>query len=296
ISTDGKTAYAAMRNVGEVAVFNTTTGGLQIITGLPVVTRLVEGPNEHKMLAFSDGANGLITPGQGTFFVIDTGTNTAKPVTAPQLDQPFSAVFDTSDSSDNTAFILNCGPECGGTTASVMKVNFSNPSAPVFGPAIPVSAATAGVLSGSSVLVAGTPPGSASGTFQTVNPSSLTASAPVAIANGHHTRMVLASNNRVYIAASACTAVPDPNPSLNLTRGCLTIVNTTSSAVVMPEVSSFRKNFDVTGIQPISGRTVVYVCFGGELDIFDTNTDTAIVPSPPIDVVGNAFGVVQIDP
>src|SRR5258708_2156998 len=107
VSTDGKTAYAAMRNVGEVAVFNTTTGGLQVISGLPVVTRLVEGPNEHKLLAFSDGANGLITPGQGTFFVIDTGTNTAKAITAPQLDQPFSAVFDTSDNSDNTAFILN---------------------------------------------------------------------------------------------------------------------------------------------------------------------------------------------
>lgn len=289
LSTDGKTAYAAMRNVGQVAVFNTTTGGLQIISGMPLVTRLVEGPNEHKLLAFSDNS-------PGTFFVIDTSTNTATAITAPQLDHPFSAVFDTSDSSDNSAFILNCGPECGGTTASVIRVNYSNSAVPVFGTPIPVSAATAGVLSGSNVLVAGTPPASASGTFQSVNPSSLTASAPVAITNGHHTKMVLASNNRLYIAASACTAVPDPNPSLNLTRGCLTIVNTSSSAVVMPEVSSFRPNFDVTGIQPISGRTVVYVCFGGELDIFDTNTDTAIIPNPPIDVIGRAFDVVLIDP
>jgi hypothetical protein len=177
-----------------------------------------------------------------------------------------------------------------------MKVNFSNPAAPVFGPPIPVVAATAGVLSGSSLLVSGTPPTSASGTFQTINTSTLTASAPIAIANGHHTKMVLASNNRVYIGASACTAIPDPNPNVNLTQGCLTIVNTSSGAVVIPKVSSFRQNFDATGIQPISGRTVVYVCFGGELDIFDTNTDTAITPNPPIDIVGKAIDVVLIDP
>jgi hypothetical protein len=64
----------------------------------------------------------------------------------------------------------------------------------------------------------------------------------------------------------------------------------------MPKVSSFRQNFDVTGILPITGRTVVYVCYGGELDIFDTSTDTAITTNPPIDIVGKAFDVVLIDP
>jgi hypothetical protein len=296
ISTDGKTGYTAMRNVGQVAVFDTTSGQLQIISGLPLVTRLVEGTNEHKILAFADNANGLVTPGQGTFFVIDTATNTAKSVTGAPLDQPFSAVFDPTDTTDNTAFILNCGPECGGTTASVVRVNFSNPAAPTFGTPVPVSAATVGVLNGTSLFVAGSPSAGSTGTMQTINTGTLSASAPITITNGHHTKMVMASNNRLYIGATACTAVPDPNPSLNLTRGCLSIVNTTSGAVVMPEVSSFRQNFDVTGIQPISGRTVVYVCFGGELDIFDTNSDTAIIPNPPIDIVGKAFDVVLIDP
>ncbi len=309
ISTDGKTGYAAMRNVGQIAVFDTTNGILQFITGLPSVTRLVEGTNQHKMLAFSDGANGLVKPNQGTFFVIDTGTNTATAINAPelQLDQPFSAVFDPSDSSDNTAFILNCGIECGGTApycphpitnacaASVIKVNFSNPAAPVFGTAIPVSAATVGLLSGSNLFVAGSPSAGSIGTLQNISTTTLVP--PVGfttIANGHHSKMVMASNNRLYIGASGCTAVPDP--ATNLTQGCLSIVNTSSNAVVIPKVSSFRKNFDATGIQPISGRTVVYVCYGGELDIFDTNTDTAITTSPPIDIVGIAFDVVLIDP
>ncbi len=295
ISTDGKTAYAAMRNVGEVAVFNTTTGGLQIITGLPVVTRLVEGPNEHKILAFSDNPNTLAAPNTGGFFVIDTGTNTAKVVVGLPLNQPFSAVFDPADASDNSAFILNCGTECGGTLPpSVVRVNFSNPAAPTFGPTIPVSGATVGLLNGTNLFVAGTPPASATGTLQTINTSTLAVSAPTVITNGHHTKMVLASNNRLYIGANACTAIADP--LTNLTQGCLSIVNTTSGAVVMPKVSSFRQNFDVTGILPITGRTVVYVCYGGELDIFDTSTDTAITTNPPIDIVGKAFDVVLIDP
>jgi hypothetical protein len=41
---------------------------------------------------------------------------------------------------------------------------------------------------------------------------------------------------------------------------------------------------------------VVYVCLGGELDIFDTISDIEIQPNPPIDIVGKAFDVVLIDP
>jgi hypothetical protein len=64
--------------------------------------------------------------------------------------------------------------------------------------------------------------------------------------------------------------------------------------VTVPEVSSLRTFFNVTGIQPISNRNVVYVCEGGELDIYDTTTDK-LTPTQ-IDIVGNAVDVVQIDP
>ncbi|HWX53692.1 MAG TPA: hypothetical protein VN176_03785 [Verrucomicrobiae bacterium] len=289
ISNDGKTAYAAERNVGEIAIFNTTNGNLSSITGIPLVTRLVEGTNEHKMLVFTDNPIG-----GNTFYVIDTATNNFTPISAPQLDQPYSAVFDPGDSNDTTAFILNCGPECGGTTASVIKVNFSNPLVPTFSAPIPVSAATVGVLSGSSLFVAGSPGAGSTGSVQTINTGSLTASAALTITNGHHLKMVMASNNRLYIGASGCTATLDN--STGLMKGCLTIVNTSSNAVVIPEVSPFRQNFDATGIQPISGRTVVYVCQGGELDIYDTTTDVAVQPSPPIDIIGKAIDVTLIDP
>jgi hypothetical protein len=145
-------------------------------------------------------------------------------------------------------------------------------------------------VAGTSVQAAGLCP--AGGTLQTINTSSLTASTPITITNGHHTLMTLASNNRLYIGATSCTPVNDA--ATGLTRGCLTIFNTGSSATVFPEFTSTRTTFDVTGIQPISNRTVVYVTQGGELDIYDTNTDK--LTATQLDVVGSAIGVVQIDP
>jgi hypothetical protein len=66
--------------------------------------------------------------------------------------------------------------------------------------------------------------------------------------------------------------------------------------VKFPEEPSFRQSFDVTGLQPISNRSVIYVVQGGELDIFDTTTDAVATGITAIDVVGKAFDVVQIDP
>ena len=49
-------------------------------------------------------------------------------------------------------------------------------------------------------------------------------------------------------------------------------------------------------MQPISGRSVIYVVQGAEIDIFDTNTDALASGITQIDVVGKAFDAVQIDP
>ena len=55
----------------------------------------------------------------------------------------------------NTAYILNCGPQCGGNMASVMV--FDLPSLTVTS-TIPVDAATWALLNGSTLYVAGTSP------------------------------------------------------------------------------------------------------------------------------------------
>src|SRR5438270_526032 len=304
ITTDGKTAFAAERNLGAVQFAATVDGTVSpSIIHIPAARRLVMSPNGSKLLVFSD-PQAQAPPNTNTFFIIDTASKGLAAVTSPNLDQPITAVF---GSSDNQAFILNCGAECGGTAAGVVSVDFSGvfstPAVPAtVGTPVSVPAATVGLLNGSSLFVAGTPaalplgltcPLSRCGTLTTVNTSSLTASAPVAITDGQHGKMAMA-NSRLYIGASGCTV--DPGTAANTIRGCLSIFNTSTPGVKFPVQSSFRQNFDVTGLQPISNRSVIYVIQGGELDIFDTTTDAPATGITQLDVVGRAIDVVQIDP
>ena len=303
ITADGTTAFAAESNLGEIRFGTTADGKLSPqILHIPNARRLVMSPNGSKLLVFTDPqTQSNIT----SFFVIDTASKGIIEITSPSFDQPITAVFGTSDTQ---AFILNCGAECGGTAASVVSVDFSgvfsNPATPAtIGTPVPVPAATTGLLNGSNLYVAGTPnpaptgpgatcPLSRCGTLTTVNTSSLTASAPVPITDGLHEKMAFA-NNRVYVGSSSCSV--DPGSAANTVRGCLSIFNTSTSATTFPQESSFRQNFDVTGLQPISNRNIIYVIEAGELDIFDTTTD-AIAGSTPIDIVGKAIDAVQIDP
>lgn len=300
ISPDGKNAWAAMRNFGFVQSVDTTTGIARPVLRIGNARRLVMSPKGTKLLVFPD-PQGQIPPNTSTFFVVDTATSAVQVVTdALHLDQPVTAVF---NGNETQAFILNCGPECGGTTASVVFADFTNPTA-TFSANILVPGATVGLINGSNLYVAGTPtlaptgpgpgcPISRCGELTVINATSLTAGTPIPITDGDHEKMSFA-NNRVYVGAARCTVEPGTAP--NTTRGCLSIFNTGTSAATFPTESSFRQNFDVTGFQPISGRNVIYIVQGDELDIFDTNTDALLSGITQIDVIGQAFDVVQIDP
>ncbi|HEY2114195.1 MAG TPA: hypothetical protein VGJ51_03855 [Candidatus Angelobacter sp.] len=300
ISPDGKKAWAAMRDFGFVQAVDTSSGVAFQVIRISNARRLVMSPKGSKLLVFPDPQSD-VPPNTHTFFVVDTTTGSFQTITdAVHLDQPFTAVF---GSSDTQAFVLNCGAECGGTAASVVSVDFTT-ATPAFAPAAPiaVAGATVGLMNGTNLYVAGTSPTlpvgltcpiSRCGELTVINTGALTAGNPVAITDGTHEKMAFA-NNRVYVGASGCTV--DPGTAANTVRGCLSIFNTGSSGVTFPQESSFRQNFDVTGLQPISGRSVIYVIQGGEIDFFDTNTDAVATGITPIDVVGKAFDAVLIDP
>jgi DNA-binding beta-propeller fold protein YncE len=300
ISPDGKNAWAAMRNFGFVQSVDTTTGVARPVLRISNARRLVMSPKGTKLLVFPD-PQGQIPPNTHTFFVVDTATSAVQVVTDPvNLDQPFNAVF---NGGETQAFILNCGAECGGTNSSVTFADFTNPTT-TFAPILPISVpgATVGLIDGTNLYVAGTPsqpppvagcPISRCGVLSVINTSALAAGTFIPITDGDHEKMAIA-NNRVYVGASGCTV--EPGTAANTVRGCLSIFNTSTSAAVFPTESSFRQNFDVTGLQPISGRNIIYVVQGAELDIFDTTTDTLASGVTQIDIVGKPFDVVQIDP
>ncbi len=254
---DGTRGYAAVRNAGVVVVIDTTNGSTTNIT-VPTVRRLVLSPDGTRLLAFSDDSDSVT--------VIDTSNNGTTVV--PGFDRPVNAVF-SSDSS--IAYIMNCGPQCGGATASVQELIMAT-NLP--GNSINVSAATVGFISGGSLYVAGS--AGAAGLLDVVNVPALTPSASgIAIGDGFHHTMALGSNSKLFIAARTCV-------------NCLTILNTANNTpVIRPP------NGEVNALQPIDDRNVVYVTEGDELVIYDTTTDAP--QATQLNFVGRVVDAKRID-
>jgi hypothetical protein len=297
VGSDNLTAYAAVSSTpvvgqspGAVEVLNLS--GANISATLPVsgARTIVGSHNVNRILVFGDQADTVtvIAPS-----LIGTNVDPRTTVQSAAFDHPVWGIF---SSDDTTAYILNCGAECGGLAASVTVLDL-NTNTP--GTNIPVDGATVGLLSGSTLYVAGTPPGTAcgSGTAATscgiadvIDLSSMTVTGSVVITDGFHDRMELGSNGQIFIGARTCTniniAASGSNPGE--VRGCLSIFNTSNSSVVVPP-----NNGDVTGLQPITNRTVVYVVQQGELRIYDTTTDK--LQSKQVDILGQAIDVKLVD-
>ncbi|MGH8459657.1 MAG: YncE family protein, partial [Nevskiales bacterium] len=254
---DGTRGYAAVRNAGVVVVIDTSNGSTTNVA-VPTVRRLVLSPNGTRLLAFSDDSNSVT--------VIDTSNNAATVV--PGFDRPVSAVFNNDSS---IAYILNCGPECGGAAAGVRELIMATNTP---GASVAVTAATAGIISGGNLFVAGSSAGQ--GRLDVVSIPALTvATSAVAIGDGFHHTMALGSNNKLFIAARTCV-------------NCLTILNTSNNTpVIRPP------NGEVNALQPIADRNVVYVTEGDELVIYDTSTDAP--QATQINFVGRVVDAKSID-
>jgi hypothetical protein len=265
-----------------------------ITAGIPVpgARFLAQSNNGNRILVLGGRADTvtMIAPS-----AVGTSTDPRTDLQSPLFDHPVWATFSTDDS---TVYVLNCGPECGGTTASVTLIDVNSN---LVGPTIPVDAATVGLLTGNTLYVAGTKPGANTcagsstlattcGEVSVVNLASMTVSATATITDGYHDKMEMAANNQLFIGAHTCTNINVAGGGSNPgeVRGCLSIFDTGKSAVVIPP-----QRGDVTGIQPIKGRIVAYVAQNGALSIYDTSTDK--LQKTQVDIVGQAVDVKEVD-
>ena len=108
------------------------------------------------------------------------------------------------------------------------------------------------------------------------------------IPDGYHTHIDISGDGQLFVGSRQCTNIVPVNKG-DEQRGCLAILNTNNGNLVIPP-----DNGDVTGLQPITNRTVFYVVEGGELRIYDTTTDQ-IYTLVSIDIFGNAVDVKLID-
>jgi len=311
--TDNNTAFVAIPSApvvgqaaGAVEKINMTAASITATIPIPGAHYIVPSPNGNQILVFSDNVNTvvLLTPsligaaGQPTSIAQCTTAQVPACTLPATFDRPIGAVFDPSST---TAYVLDCGPECGGTTAGITAVdmtNTGNPGAVVLANQ-PVAAATVGLLQGTQFFVAGTPTG-AGGVLTVLNLTSglsnvnCIAATPVncqivAITDGYHTGMQMGANGRLFIGSKACNGIGGSGICLSIfDTGKMQLVKTPNNTPVG----------DVTGIAPIPNRNVVYVCQGGLLRVYDTTTDQLeTFPSPEAqpNVIGQAIDVKVVD-
>lgn len=259
---------------GAVEVMNLTAGGITATLSVPGAQTVVSSPDGTHLLVFSNDSD-VVT------IVYPLLVNTGNPATAtvPGFDRPTYAVFSADGS---TAYILNCGPECGGATATA-SVQTLDMRTLTLGARVVVDGATIGWLSGSTLYVAGTSPTNNLCTGQTtaaptcgrldlVDLGSMTVSSSAVITDGYHWRIDMSINGQLFIGSYTCTNIGNVNNPQGEVRGCLSIYNTTNAAVVIPP-----DNGDVTGLQSFTSREVEYVAEGGNLRVYDTLIDSLLL-------------------
>jgi len=301
VSPDGSAAYIAVptapvigQSPGVVKAISLNNGTFTGEVDVPSAHYLSIDNSGNRILAFSDNSDSVavITPSN-----IGIG-NAVTPVCC--FARPVAAFFSSDDS---TAYVVNCGAECGGTQssaqASIQTLDLTT-TPPTPGIPVPVPAATVALVNNSTMYLAGTPVPAVSCTVQQVQTtcgelttfdlaSMSVVGSPVPINDGYHNRIALGANGQLFIGARTCSQA-----------GCLSIYNTQNSAVgtVPPGGVGFPPApGDVTSIQPIATRTVVYVVQGGTLYVYDTTTDAvdAVEEQKLSNLIGDFVDIKTID-
>jgi hypothetical protein len=232
------------------------------------------------------------------------------------FDRPVKAVFSEDGSS---AFVLNCGPECGGKASSVsillnapLIVQDGEQSGSLPTQAA-LTAATIAVPGGASnaleapggsgsvdtlyVLGEGSPTGTLasgqlfSGYLTPINLTTKTAGSPISVSDsapGQRTRMILADDNTLWLGGIRCTE--GERYATGQAYGCLTMFNTSTNTVTL--IEPFQG--DLTGLAAVTGLHKLYIAEGGQVYIYST-VDGSAINNFYVTVTGTAYDVAYMD-
>jgi len=320
IPTADQVGYAAVPTafvngfnfVGAVEAMNLGSGAITTTIGVTNATTVIANTTGSQLLVFNDSDSVTVLTPSNAVPPVDTSCFTNPPNSVcniiPGFDKPVYAVI-----SGNTAYILNCGAECGGTQASVQTLDLTTYAV---GAPVNVNGATIGLLSGSNLYVAGngipngplcssiasagTTSATHCGTLDIIDLNTMTdpyfddPTTEIAIPDGYHHRIDMSVNGQLFIGSHTCTNVGNVNSPSGEVRGCLAIFNTTNGSVVIPP-----DNGDVNGLQSFVRRNVEYVAENGVLRVYDTTKNVLLinkfVPQGTINVVGYVGDIKAID-
>jgi hypothetical protein len=243
-----------------------------------------------------------------------TGSYYGKPL---KFDRPVKAVWSADGS---TAYVLNCGPECGGVASSYSVM----PVAPLIftlgknSGLLPCNAAPCANSDTSAMTTVSIPGGASNalvdtttmyvvgqkpqivngitlfgGNLTEVNLANNTASTPVAISDGQPgstSRMIEADDNTLWVAMSGCTNGVRYESNSATGYGCLTMYNTSTHSVTLLE--PYLGN--ATGIAAVTGLHKLYAAIGGQVYIYNT-VDGSSIDNQYVTVTGTAYDVAYMD-
>ncbi len=271
---------AATGNSGQLVV---TSGATTISLSLPNINGVFMNPGNTVILATAAYSNNLyrvIQLAQTSTPVFPPGYIDCEPLLLPvycvvpvagTYDRPTGAYFSLDGSK---AYVMDSGPEQGGTTAAITVLNTSallTSTIPAVSPlsagapspmtALPVAnpipipgGVTAAVSDGTNLYLSGqslfrlssdgsigsTPAadGLFTGFMTVVNETSFVPSQPISVSDGTHTRMLLADNNTLWVGSSQCANGERAATGQNY--NCLTMVSLAGSkptATLIPSLT-----------------------------------------------------------
>jgi hypothetical protein len=311
ISHDQRYVFAASQTAHTVSVLDRTLGasyGLNV----PNVYRVSINPSGTAALVFVQDSNAV-------YSIYKLQTNQKTPSNAvdcePQnlpvycvlpvpgtFDRPTKAVFSADGT---TAFVLNCGPECGGTQASVSFLPVAGiiiqsgapipPGAPTAVTAtVPVPGGTTDALQNANLLyLAGQqlqPDGYLAGYLSILDTNAKQVTGSYSISDGTHLKMAFADDNTLWVGSLLCTQGERYHKGATSNLGCLTMFNTSTNSVTM--IDSYKG--DASGIAAVTTLHKVYSAEGGQVYIYNT-VDGSSIDNSQVTVTGTAYDVAYMD-
>jgi hypothetical protein len=303
IPTSSAHYYIAEEGSGQMVVVDNTTGSTYGLN-LPDIDKVAVNQGDSVVLAMvrnSDTVYRLVKLNSNQFptsvaAIQATGATDCQPLNLPvycivpvnpatagggsnAFDRPNGAYFSLDGT---TAYVLNCGPECGGQTASLTLLNQSPlnvnaipthiPDTSAFISNVPIPGGATVALSDSTTLyVAGQqqmPDGLFSGYLTTVNLAaaantpSTAVTGKYSISDGTHTKLLFADNNTLWIGSQYCAtgerqklaAAGDTTQDANY--NCLTRFDLGANSVQI--VPSVNANTSTTVGYPNTNRNLYY--------------------------------------
>lgn len=328
--------YGAESNAGVLEIIDHNVGASYELN-IPNVYRVAVNKGDTVVLAMvrnSDVLYRIFRLNQNQYptaqaAIAATGSVDCQPLTLPiycavavpgNYDRPGGVYFSLDGT---TAYILNCGAECGGVASSISLIQQAPlnvdkiPSSPTqpnpMISNIPVPGGVTTALSdGTTLYLAGQqlqPDGLFAGFLSTMNLSTNAITGKYSISDGTHTKMLFADNNTLWIGAQFCAT--GERAKLKQNYNCLTRVvlgGATLTGQVLPNVTPGgsatvpypNQNNDqyyygsLTGICWVQNFNKVYTAYGGQVHVFRT-TDGSEIDNSLVAVPGTALDVAYMD-